>query len=67
MVEHINRVDPASAPQDVESIRAQLQQALSENLGSTIQTQVMAGAHPQRNERLLQQLYPAAENAEEGQ
>jgi hypothetical protein len=57
-VEHVNRPDPGEAPQAVEANRQRLQQSISESLGNAVQAQIAADARPQRNDRLLRQLYP---------
>lgn len=68
VLEHINRPDPASAPQAVEASRQSIQEGLSQSLGEAIQAQVAADARPQRNERLLNQMFPSgAEQGQEGQ
>lgn len=68
VVEHINRADPAAAPQDVEALRAQFQQGLTGSFGESLQAEIVARARPKRNEALIARLYPRGDvAAEEGQ
>jgi peptidyl-prolyl cis-trans isomerase D len=61
-VEQINRANPAEAPQIVEAARAQIEQGLTQSLGEAVQDEIVARAHPRRNERLLQaQFRPSTE------
>ncbi|GAM99378.1 peptidyl-prolyl cis-trans isomerase PpiD [alpha proteobacterium U9-1i] len=57
VVENIQRTDPATAPEQVEAGRAQLQQAVGESLGEAVQSAIIADASTRRNQRLLDQLY----------
>lgn len=57
IVEHINRIDPATQPQQVEAARAQTQQRLAQSFGEALQGEIIARAEPRRNERLIDQLY----------
>ena len=68
IVEQINRVDPAEAPQLVEASRVQLQQSLAGSFGEAVQAEIVARARPQRNERLIEQVYPRGGSSDdEGQ
>lgn len=60
-VENIARTDPATAPELVENGRMQLQQGLAESLGEAVQNEIVRRAEPQRNQRLIDQLYNPAE------
>ncbi len=66
VVEHINRPDPAAAPQVVEAARAQLQQSISNSFGEALQAQVVEAAQVRRNDQLLSRMYPS-QNADEEQ
>jgi peptidyl-prolyl cis-trans isomerase D len=63
VVEQINRVDPATAPQAVEASRVQVQEALDDSFGDALQSEIVDRMRPNRNERLLNQRFPAS-NAE---
>jgi hypothetical protein len=65
-VEQINRIDPAEQPQAVEQLRTQMQQGLAQSLASAVQSEVLARTHVERNERLLDQVFPRR-NAEDDQ
>jgi hypothetical protein len=67
VVEEINRVDPASAPQVVEAQRAQMQQSLVASFGEALQAEIVDGARPQRNERLIEQVYRGSASTEDNQ
>lgn len=69
VVERINRVNAAERPQEVEAARQQIQQSLQQSFGQTVQAEAVAQSRTQRNERLLNQLYPsdAAQAEQEGQ
>lgn len=66
VVEHINRPDPAAAPQVVEAARAQLQQSISNSFGEALQAQVVEAAQVRRNDQLLTRMYPS-QNPDEAQ
>lgn len=66
VVEQINRVDPAAAPQEVEASRIQVQETLQDSFGEALQTEIVDRMSPRRNENLLNQLYRPS-NAEEEQ
>lgn len=53
VVERINRIDPATMPQEVEAVRAQMQENLSESFGLAVQAEMVQRARVTRNERLL--------------
>jgi peptidyl-prolyl cis-trans isomerase D len=57
VVEHINRPDPAAAPQDVEAARAQIEQSVQSSFAEAMTDQIVADAHPRRNEQLLQSTF----------
>ncbi|MEQ1706718.1 MAG: peptidylprolyl isomerase [Terricaulis sp.] len=59
IVERINRVDPAAAPQEVEAARAQLQEGLGNSFGEAVQAEIVARARPERNEELIARVYPS--------
>ena len=65
-VERINRVDPATVPQLVERMRAQVQQQVAQSFGEAIEAQITADAKPEKNTQLMNRLYPAAGGAGEG-
>ena len=56
-VEQINRVDPATMPQEVEAMRAQMQQSLAQSFGQSLQDEIVRRANVRRNERLLNQTF----------
>jgi peptidyl-prolyl cis-trans isomerase D len=57
VVEHINRIDPAQAGQQVEQVRAQAQRPMAQEMGEAIQGEVVSLAHPRKNTRLINQLF----------
>ncbi len=65
-VNQINRVDPATAPQAVEEIRARLEQDLTLSLNEAAEAQIVARARPRRNEPAIERAYPDAD-AEQAQ
>lgn len=68
VVERINRVNPADAPQVVEANRAQLQTSIARSVGEALQAEVVDRAAPRRNEALIAQTYRSSNaDAEEGQ
>ncbi len=68
IVERIDRVDPGEQPQEVEANRQRMQQSLSASFAQAVQGQVVSSVRADRNERLLDQLYPSgAEQSDEGQ
>jgi peptidyl-prolyl cis-trans isomerase D len=64
IVEEINRVDPAAAPQVVEANRLQMRESLAASFGEALQSEVVEHARPRRNERLIAQVYRGTNNAE---
>lgn len=63
VVERINRPDLTAAAHDIEAIRAQMAESVNESVGQAIQEQITANAHPRRNDRMLQQLYPTEDES----
>ncbi len=61
ILERINRVDPAEAPQLVEASRVQLQQSLTGSFGEAVQTEIVARARPERNQALIERVYQRGE------
>jgi len=59
VVESIERTDPATAPEQVEAGRAQVQQSITQSLGEAVQNEVVAAANARRNQRVIDQLYSA--------
>jgi peptidyl-prolyl cis-trans isomerase D len=57
MVEHINRIDAAEHPREVQQARLGVQQSVAQSLGEALQAEIVEQAHPRRNERLLNQVY----------
>lgn len=57
VVENIQRTDPASAPEQVEAGRMQVQQSISQSIGEALQNDIVTAANPRRNQRVLDQLY----------
>jgi peptidyl-prolyl cis-trans isomerase D len=57
VVEEINRANPAKAPQQVEALRLQISQGLSNSFGNAVQDEIVDRAEPRRNERLINQTY----------
>ena len=64
-VERINRADPAQSAQLIEAARQQVQQALQGSLTEAVAATAVEDAHPRRNERTIQQMYPSAPGAED--
>jgi peptidyl-prolyl cis-trans isomerase D len=64
-VERINRVDPAAAPQQVEAIRAQLQENVTESFADALQADIVERANPRRNQRLLSATFRRSNEGEE--
>jgi len=62
IVERINRVDPAEAPQLVEASRVQLQQSLTGSFAEAVQSEIVARARPDRNEALIERVYQRGES-----
>jgi peptidyl-prolyl cis-trans isomerase D len=67
VVEEINRVDPAEAPQIVEAQRVQMQQSLNASFAEALQAEIVERARPRRNERLIEQVYRRTSSGEDGQ
>jgi len=73
VVEQINRPDPAAAPEAVEANRAQFmnpqsQISLINGFVEAIQSEVVDRGRPERNEQLLNQLFPRpGADSEDGQ
>jgi peptidyl-prolyl cis-trans isomerase D len=67
VVEHINRVDTAAVPQEVEARRAQFQQGLIGSFGETLQAEIVRRGHPTQNQRVINQLYPREGQADAAQ
>jgi peptidyl-prolyl cis-trans isomerase D len=59
VVESIERTDPATAPEQVEAGRAQVQQSIAQSMSEALQNDVVAAANPRRNQRVIDQLYNA--------
>ncbi len=66
IVERINRVDPATAPQLVEASRVQMQESIAGSLGDAIQSEIVERAEVRKNERRIQQVYGGASEDGEG-
>lgn len=63
VVEQINRVDPASHPQEVEALRLRLQQTLGQSFGSALQDELVRRANVRRNERAINTAFPRSNDA----
>jgi peptidyl-prolyl cis-trans isomerase D len=57
VVENIQRTDPATAPEQVEAARMQIQQSLGQSVGEALQNEIITAANGRRNQRVLDQLY----------
>lgn len=66
-IEQINRVDPATQPQVVETMRARVEQGLAASIAQAAQAQMLADTRPRRNDAMLERLYPSAEADEDAQ
>jgi peptidyl-prolyl cis-trans isomerase D len=64
-VHSINRVNPEEQPQQLEALRAQMQQGLAQSLGEALQGQIVADARVRYNEDLLNRLYPSGQASAE--
>jgi len=59
-VEHINRANPAADPQQAEAARAEIEQSVQSSFAEAMTSQVVADAHPRRNEPLLASTFTRA-------
>jgi peptidyl-prolyl cis-trans isomerase D len=66
-VERINRIDPATMPQQVEAVRGQMQEGLAGSFGMAVQAEVIQRANVSRNERLLNATFRQTGAEEEDQ
>ena len=57
VVENIQRTDPATAPEQVEAGRLQVQQSISQSIGEAVQNDIVAAANARRNQRVLDQQF----------
>lgn len=53
VVESIQRTDPATAPEQVEAGRMQVQQSISQSIGEALQNDIVTAANARRNQRVL--------------
>jgi len=63
VVERVNRPDLAAAPQQVEAARAQMEQSLQSSFAEAMTGQIVADAHPRRNEQLLTSAFQSTTDA----
>jgi peptidyl-prolyl cis-trans isomerase D len=66
LVESIERTDPATAPDQVEMGRMQMQQSLGQSLSEAVGTEAIARAKPRRNDTLIERYY-APQTGEDGE
>jgi peptidyl-prolyl cis-trans isomerase D len=66
-IEEINRVNPAEEPQAVEAARAQASQGLIQSVATTLQSEIVRRARPQRNEQLLSRHFRRTGEGPEGE
>lgn len=64
-IETINRIDPATMPQQVEAMRGQLQESLASSFGTAVQAEVIRRANVDRNETLLNSAFQQTGSAED--
>lgn len=64
VVEKIERVSPAEAPELAEQARLQMQQTLAMGLDETIRAEAATRGRVRRNERLIAQLFPRGDEDE---
>ncbi|MGE0827971.1 MAG: SurA N-terminal domain-containing protein [Hyphomonadaceae bacterium] len=64
-VEAIRRADPAQEAQRVEQLRMQYQSGATRSLQEAVEAAAREAARPTRNDRLLQRLYGAQDNADD--
>ena len=63
-LEEINRVDPAEAPQAVESARQQIQQSIEQAFVETVQQEVVGSQRARRNEQTLERMFQTGDGAQ---
>jgi peptidyl-prolyl cis-trans isomerase D len=67
VVEHIRRIDPAQAGQQVQQARLQAQQQMAQQLMETIQAQITADAHVTRNQAVIRRNFRGSQDANASQ
>ena len=63
VVEHIRRIDPAQAAQQVQELRTQAQQQIAQQFGEVIQAQIAADTHVTRNQDVLRRNFRGSQDA----